>query len=131
MIVSERLLHVELLLGRRVVARDGTSVGRIEEVRAARLGSDVVVTEYHVGTAAMLERLSALAMRLSPMSAGRKSWRKGFRIPWEQLDLSDPRRPLLRCAIEELQPLDPDDTGDDDYVAVPVDEPDAGDSRDG
>ena len=87
---------------------------------------DVVVTEFHIGSAALLERLSVLAIRLSPHGASRRSWRRGYRVRWDQLDLSDPRHPRLLCPVGELAVLDANDP-DDDEVAVPADTPDAGD----
>ena len=124
--MGESFVHVEHLLGRPVVSPDGTTIGRLEEMRATRVGGDVVVTEFHVGSSALLERLSVLAIRLSPHGASRRSWRRGYRVRWDQLDLSNPRRPRLRCPVEELAVLDANDS-DDDEVAVPADTPDAGD----
>lgn len=126
--MSERFLHVERLIGRAVVDRDGTRIGRIEEMRAARVGSDVLVTEFHVGSAALLERLSVLAVRLSPLAAKRHAWGRGYRVPWDQLDLTDPAHPRLRCAVRELRGLDT--VPEDDDAVVPVDAPDAGVSTD-
>ena len=31
--------------------------------------------------------------------------KQGYRVHWEQLDLSDPRRPQLTCEVDELAPL--------------------------
>ena len=124
--MADFFLHVENLIGRRVLSLDGATVGRLEEIRASRVGGEVVVTEFHVGSAALLERLSVLAIRLSPHGASRRSWRRGYRVRWDQLDLSNPRQPRLRCPVEELAVLDANDR-DDDEVAVPADTPDAGD----
>ena len=95
--MSDREVHVELLLGRRVFAANGRSIGRLEEVRAERHGAGCTVTEYVIGPAGLAERLSA---RLLPL-LGR---RHGFIARWDQIDVSDPRHPRLLCSVEELQP---------------------------
>jgi sporulation protein YlmC with PRC-barrel domain len=92
-------VHVERFLGRRVLATNGHVVGRLEEVRAEKHGAGLVVTEYHVGPAALLERLSVHARLLLGATP-----RRTFAIPWDKLDLSDPLHPRLLCAVEELRP---------------------------
>lgn len=87
-------LHIELLLGRCVLSRDGTSVGRIEEIRATDEGE---ITEFLIGEPALLERFAAL---------GLIRYRKhGYRIRWDQLNWSNLDRPRLTCGIEELASL--------------------------
>jgi len=54
-------IQLELLLGRRVLAKNGKSIGRLEEIVAGPDEGDLAVTEYHVGTYGALERLSASA----------------------------------------------------------------------
>ena len=97
-------IHIELLLGRRVLGLDGEPVGRIEEVCAEPQGGDLAITEYHVGAYAALERLSASSMRL--FGFGRQR-RRGHRVPWDKLDLSDPEHPRLTCPVAELPRLEP------------------------
>jgi hypothetical protein len=70
-------------------------IGRLEEVRAERRGAGYVVTEYILGPAGLVERLSA---RLPFFATGR-----GFAARWDQIDVSDPLNPRLLCAVEELQ----------------------------
>ena len=84
-------VHLELLLGRQVYDPDGVRVGRIFAVLAEREGDDCVIREYHLGTGALLSRL------------GIPSRKDPIRVPWEQLDLSDPEKPRLRCRAEELK----------------------------
>jgi hypothetical protein len=96
--VSTREVHLEHILGRRVFAGDGRAIGRIEEVRADRHGAGATVREYVIGPAGLVERLSA---ELLPFLGTRS----GHVVRWDQLDLRDPERPLLRCALEELQQL--------------------------
>lgn len=87
--------HLELLLGRPVRAANGHSVGRLEEVRAERRGAGCVVTELVIGTAGLVERLSA---SLVPFLAKRR----GFVARWDQIDLGGDE-PRLLCAIDELK----------------------------
>ena len=92
-----REVHLELLLGRTVRARNGKGIGRIEEVRA---GGHAAVEEFLVGERALLERLAALGL-FEPKHRRRKS----YRIRWNQLDWSDPYHPRINCPVEELEEL--------------------------
>ncbi len=62
------------------------------------------MTEFLVGSYAMLERLAAWGIGRALLRLTSKR-REGYRIRWDQLDLSDPQRPRLRCEVEELLPL--------------------------
>lgn len=93
-----RDVHLELILGRPVLGRDDKSVGRIEEVRAERQGSQAFVTEYLIGVRGLLERLAVESV-----------WRhegrleKGYVARWNQVDITDPSRPRLLCEVSELE----------------------------
>ena len=90
-------IHAELLLGRRVLDVNDRVVGRIRSIHARRRGHDFFIEEYHIGPAAFLEVLGISTRRMVGLS-----FREPIRIPWQKLDLSDPERPRLRCAKEEL-----------------------------
>jgi hypothetical protein len=96
-----RNVHVETLLGRRVRDVNGESVGHIEELRATWHGRQCLIDEYDLGPAALLERLGISAARL----IGWPLTRKPLRVPWRQLDLSDPDHPKLRCTVDELKKM--------------------------
>jgi len=101
-----RNINVELLLDREVRDASGRRAGRIEEVRARREGDEIIVEAYHLGPEALLERLAAPVFRLSLFRAlGLHKHAHGRRVRWDQLDLSDPERPVLRCTVDELQKL--------------------------
>jgi hypothetical protein len=103
--MTDQEIHLDLLLGRSAVARNGKPIGRIEEFRAERRGHELVVTEYHLGPEALLERLSVSGLRF--LSLFRiKTRKRGHRVPWDKLDLSNPKKPRLTCSVEELAPLD-------------------------
>ena len=99
-------IQLELLLGKRVIAQNGLSIGRLEEIEAKLEKGECFVTEFHIGSYAILERLSAWTISRALMKylpASRKAG--GYRVPWDKLDLSDPQRPRLLCSVSDLQPL--------------------------
>jgi hypothetical protein len=91
-------VHVELLFGKRVRDANDKVAGHIESIRATWKGNACTVDEYHLGTGALMERLGLTAGAL--IGAGS---RDPLRVPWDQLDLSDPERPRLKCTLEELK----------------------------
>ncbi|HEY3581982.1 MAG TPA: hypothetical protein VGK82_15610 [Pyrinomonadaceae bacterium] len=98
-------VHLELLLGKRVFALNGQPVGRLEEVRAQLNNrGDCFVTEFLIGSYGVLERLSVWRIGRAILRTLHVR-RGGHRIPWDQLDLSDPSRPQLKCDVDELAPL--------------------------
>lgn len=106
-------LHLELLIGKCVFDAVGDRVGRIEEVRAEVQGDEWTIVEYYVGVAAILERLSAWNLGTGLLHfLGARKLHKGYRIPWDKLDLSDLQHPRLVCTIDELKKLDQQTTND-------------------
>jgi hypothetical protein len=95
--MSEKV-HVELLIGCRVVDTNGKVAGRIHSIHAERRGDECFVDEYLIGAAAFLSRLGISAASLIGWKRGRP-----VRVPWHQLDLSDPERPRLRCTVDDLK----------------------------
>lgn len=91
-------VNVELLIGRKVVDADGRTIGRIEEILAVEQGDDLVVSEYHVGTYGLFERLSVyhFGVGLLRFMGARGHVKDPKRIPWQELDLSDPQKPVWR-----------------------------------
>jgi hypothetical protein len=87
---------VEDLMGRRVAAPDGTIVGRLEEIRADRHGDEHQVTEYLIGTGALLERLGVVGRLF-----GRQ--RRMFVANWDQLDIRGRGQLQLRCSAADLR----------------------------
>ena len=92
------VLRLDRLVGREVYTANNRRLGRLEEFRAARHGEDWIIGEYIVGTAGLLERLG-LGVRLI-LGISRIG---GYVVRWDQLDLSDPARPRLRCSVKELR----------------------------
>ena len=100
--MTRREVHVEQLLGRRVVDRRGEVVGRLEEFRIGEMDGETVVLEFHTGPEALLERLGGAALKL-PFLRLIPYARREYRIPWQLIDLSDERRPRLTCTLCELE----------------------------
>jgi sporulation protein YlmC with PRC-barrel domain len=98
-------IHVELLLGEKVFAQNGQPIGRLEEIRTEVNRGHYFVSEFLVGSYATLERLAAwrIGRALLRVLGARK--KEGYRIRWDQLDLTDPHRPRLLCDVDELLPL--------------------------
>lgn len=101
--VKQREIRLELLLGKQVFAINGRPIGRLEEVRAElNARGYCFVTEFLIGSYAVLERLSAWRMGRAILRTLHLRRSEVYRVRWEQLDLSDPRRPRLVCEVEEL-----------------------------
>ena len=103
--MSKHQLHVELMLGKKVFAMNGVSIGRLEEIRTEVNRGHYYVTEFLVGSYAVLERLAAWRIGRTVLRVVGAKRKEGYRIRWEQLDLSDPRRLKLMCGVDELMPL--------------------------
>ena len=101
----KRLLHAELLLGKKVFALNGQSIGRLEEIRAKKDRGQFFVEEFLVGSYAVLERLAAWHIGRAVLRVFRARRSDGYQVRWDQLDLSDPQRPQLLCEVDELMPL--------------------------
>ena len=105
--MTKREIHVELLLGKRVRALNGRTIGRLEEVRAQEIRGQYFVKEYLVGNYAAMERLAVLTIARAILRLfGIRKKNGGYRVPWDKIDLSDPRRPRLLCAVDELPLID-------------------------
>jgi sporulation protein YlmC with PRC-barrel domain len=98
-------IKLELLLGRHVFALNGGAIGRLEEVQAELRNGRCFVTEFHVGIYALVERLAAWHIGRAVLHAFGARKRSGYRVAWDQLDLSDPARPRLLCEVSALKPL--------------------------
>lgn len=88
--MSDRF-YLEDLMGRLVRDADGRAIGRIYDVRAEERDGELEIVEFHVGTAAMLQRAGLSLLRVAGIH--RFEPRK---IAWDELDLSDIERPVLR-----------------------------------
>jgi hypothetical protein len=92
-------VHVDDLLGRLVRDSNDRSVGRIYEMRAEEQGDDLVILEYHLGAAAIMERVGLSILRLVGLSRGRDP----LKVPWDRMDVSDPHQPRLLGTVDDLR----------------------------
>ncbi len=104
--MAKQELHLELLLGKRVFALNGKSIGRIEEVRAELRKGECFVLSFLVGTYAILERLSAWTISRTVLDLFGSTVKSGYSVPWDKIDFTDPERPKLTCNVNELPPLE-------------------------
>ena len=103
---NARERHVERLLGRRVRDVDGLVVGRLEELHVHLIDGDPVVTEFHIGPAAALERVGAFVRQLPFFSL--IPWQPiMYRVSWADMDLSDERHPRVRKRRDQLDRSEP------------------------
>ena len=100
-----REIHVEALVGRALRDVDGRKVGRVEELVVEQLDAHWLVVEVHVGVGALIERIVELSTLVPMMSALRRRLSKRYRVPWQQLDLSDPDRPRALVRLGDLKRL--------------------------
>ena len=77
--VLPRAIGLRELLGREVVAADGTRLGRVYEVVAEREGDELRVAALRLGPGALLARL------------GPGGGRGGRTVPWERVAALSPR----------------------------------------
>jgi len=101
----KRLVHAELLLGEKVLALNGQAIGRLEDIRTETNRGHYFVSEFLVGNYAALERLAAWSIGRALLRVFGAKRDEGYRIRWDQLDLSNPQRPRLLCDVDELMPL--------------------------
>ena len=97
-------IPIELLLGKKVLDVNGDSVGRIEEFRAEEESNSCRVEAYLIGASAVIQRLSAWTL-VRPMKRALRSRNvySVFEVPWQEMDLTDPKRPRLRIAKGDLR----------------------------
>ena len=104
-VMGRQQVHAELLLGEKVFALNGLPIGRLEEIRTEINKGHCFVSEFLVGNYAVLERLAAWHIGRAVLRVLGTKRKEGYRIRWDQLDLSDPRHLRLLCDVEELMPL--------------------------
>lgn len=88
-----REIHVELLLGRKVVDSCGAFIGRVEEMEC----DDGRITAVLTGREALLQRLWGLH-RMSKK-------RKGCRVPWDRLTWPEAGPLKTTCPQSELEAI--------------------------
>jgi hypothetical protein len=93
-----RTIRIDRLVGRLVYTANNRRLGRIEEVCAESRDGRTELTEYVIGSVGLLQRLHVgIQLLLNIKRAG------GYRARWDQLDVTTPDRPRLRCSVSELK----------------------------
>ena len=106
--MSRRTIHLERLVGKKVHDPAGKYAGRIEEIVADERGGYCEVREYLLGRGGFFERMSLTDLSISLIAlAGGRNNSASHRVPWRQMDLSDPEHPRLKCPASELPPIEP------------------------
>ena len=105
--MSARTVSLHDLVGRVVHDAEGRRIGRIEELKAEiafeRGGNDYVVTRFGVGRWGPFDAIASgrivqqLVRRIT-----RATNYVHYDVPWHLMDLSDPKRPRVKCAEEAL-----------------------------
>lgn len=94
--------HVERMLGKKVHDVNGDVIGRLEEMIVEVIDGEPVVAEFHIGPAAMLERIGGFFndmpyFRLLPFP----KWE--YRVDWRRMDLSEPSKPRVNVPKAALR----------------------------
>ncbi len=100
-----RELQLREMLGARVVDSEGEHIGRLEEIEAERGEEHCLINFYIVEHRGLRDRISSWALTSSmrkKLSEKRKD--QPYRIPWNQMDLSDPHNPRVLVPKELLEP---------------------------
>ena len=96
-------VSVERLLGRDVRDGDGEVLGHIADICAGDENGEFVVRYYLVVPARRAYRVSLRSLALEVLKLFRLPLGgHAYRIPWEEMDLSDPSRPRVRRRRAEL-----------------------------
>jgi hypothetical protein len=97
-------INVEQLLGVKVRDVDGEVIGRIEEFRVERTDDALMLQAYLIGASAVIQRLSAWTL-VRPIKHALDTSRlySLYEVPWQDMDLSDPRKPKVVVAKRDLK----------------------------
>lgn len=98
-----REIRLELLIGRQVCDPAGKVVGRLEEILIDDREGAPFVIEFHVGKYAMFERLMGGPVGRSLLRLLGRRAHAPLAIPWEIMDLGNPRRPRITRPAAELR----------------------------
>ena len=96
--MTERRIRCEDLLGTAVRDRRGRKVGHIFDMRGEERDGQVIIVEYLLGSGALLARIGMSVRGLLGLKP-----REPIRIPWNELDLSDPSAPIHTGDASEMR----------------------------
>jgi len=91
--MAQQEIHLELLVSKRVVDANAQLAGRIEEVCAEQQGEETVIQAYLLGPDALGARLAVWLTGLRMLHwLGVGKSNRGYRVPWDKMDLTDPEQ---------------------------------------
>jgi sporulation protein YlmC with PRC-barrel domain len=99
-----REIQLYQLLGKKVVDANGEYTGRLEEIEAERGDEVCLINNYLVEHRGILDRIMtwAIAQPVQHVIPIREK-SKPYRVPWDQLDISDPDHPRITVPQSELR----------------------------
>jgi hypothetical protein len=91
------------VLGRKVVDSEGRYAGRLEEIEAEKGDDFCLIKSYLVEHRGLLDRLQTWALA-APMrkSIPIREKSRPYRVPWDQMDLTDPAHPRILVPQSQL-----------------------------
>jgi sporulation protein YlmC with PRC-barrel domain len=91
------------ILGKKVVDCEGRYAGRLEEIEAERGENESLIESYFVVHRGLIDRIQtwALAAPIQKSIPVREKSRP-YRVPWDQMDMSDPEHPRILVPQSEL-----------------------------
>jgi sporulation protein YlmC with PRC-barrel domain len=103
--VSRGLVALERYVGKPVLDADGRSLGRLHEVRVREDGGELVVLDYLVGRAGLLERfsLTELAREIGFLFGLERA--EGYVVPWDCMQFPSDGKPRCLRRAAELERL--------------------------
>jgi hypothetical protein len=100
MTVRTREVRLEELLGRVVRSAAGRPIGVIQDLRAQPHGDEYLIHEVLVGELGVMAKLLGMLQQLPTFRAlGLGRPYRSRPVPWNWLDLSDPRNPRFRAPV--------------------------------
>jgi hypothetical protein len=90
-----RIIALQDHIGHPVRDAQGKKLGHLHEVRARRDGDDLIVQEYVVGGAGLLERFSLVQLTREVAFIFGIGRARGYVVPWDCLEF--PEKGELRC----------------------------------
>jgi hypothetical protein len=97
------LVRLEDFVGKPVRDAEGRQIGHLEDVRAERHGEELVVVDYLVGPAALLERFSIAGMARGALGIFGLLRTHGYVVAASDMDLSTAGAPRCTRRAAELE----------------------------
>jgi len=100
-----RLVALERYIGKPVRDADGRSIGRLHEIRVRDEGSELLVLDYLVGSAGLLERFSLAELGREVAFLFGLKRPDGYVVPWDCMQFPGDGNPRCTRRAAELERL--------------------------